>query len=94
MGTDDLPSLFVQLLREQVKAAVTEALAGALPAQQPAPALLTSDELAQQIQVSRSKLDELVRAGLPYLRVGSTRRFELPAVLSWLRSQTDDEAAA
>lgn len=43
--------------------------------------------------ISRSKLGELVRSGLPHLRVGATRRFEFDRVLSWLREQGDQEAA-
>lgn len=92
MQASDLPFLFVQMLREQVKEAVAEALAEVVPARQPAaPALLTSDELAQSLKVSRSKLDELVRAGLPFVKVGSTRRYELAEVLNWLKFNTSGE---
>lgn len=89
MQASDLPSLLVQMLRDEVRAAVAEALAEATPARQPPPALLTSDELAQSLKVSRSKLDELVRAGLPHVRCGATRRFEFDRVLTWLREQSE-----
>lgn len=91
MQASDLPSLLAQMLRDEVRAAVAEALAEATPARQPPPALLTSDGLAQQLQISRSKLDELVREGLPFVKVGATRRYELAEVLNWLKFNTSGE---
>lgn len=98
MRDDAAPSWLVAsalaLLRaEPIREALAEVLAEVVPARQPAPELMTSDELAQSLKVSRSKLDELVRSGLPHLRVGATRRFELERVLAYLREQSDQEAA-
>lgn len=86
-------SALALLRAEPIREALAEVLAERLPAQSERPTLLTSDELAESLKVSRSKLDELVRSGLPHLKVGATRRFEFERVLSWLRSQRAQEAA-
>lgn len=97
MRDDAAPSWLVAsalaLLRaEPIREALAEVLAEVVPARQPAPELMTSDELAQSLKVSRSKLDELVRAGLPHVRCGATRRFEFDRVLTWLREQSEEAA--
>lgn len=86
-----VPLVATVLRADPIREALAEVLAGAIPARQPAPALLTSDELAQQLRISRSKLDELAKEGLPFVRVGSTRRYELAEVLNWLRFTTSGE---
>lgn len=88
-----VPLVATVLRADPIREALAEVLAGAAPAQSERPALLTSDELAESLKVSRSKLDELVRSGLPHLRVGATRRFEFERVLAYLREQSDQEAA-
>lgn len=91
---DAIAELVASLLRsEPVRTALAEVLAEVTPSQTIAPAVLTSDELCEALRISRSKLDGLVGAGLPYLRVGSTRRYQLSAVLEWLREQDEQEAA-
>ena len=51
------------------------------------PTLLTRDMLARELSISPSQLDRLRAQGLPCLRVAGMPRFELAAVLSWLRAQ-------
>lgn len=99
MRDDAAPSWLVAsalaLLRaEPIREALAEVLAGAMPARQPTPALLTPDQLAQQLQVSRSKLDSMLTDDptFPFVRVGAVRRFELEKVLDHLREQSDDAA--
>lgn len=100
MRDDAAPSWLVAsalaLLRaEPIREALAEVLAGAMPARQPAPALLTPDQLAQQLQISRSKLDSMLSDDptFPFVRVGAVKRFELEKVLDHLREQRDQEAA-
>jgi excisionase family DNA binding protein len=64
--------------------------------------LLTRQQLAEQLQCSLSKIDQLVREGMPGIRVGDVWRFELAEVLAWCRARhaaapdtdTHEEAAA
>ncbi len=46
--------------------------------------ILTTDELIQELKISRSHLWRLRKAGLPHLKVGGAVRFELPLVEQWL----------
>lgn len=52
----------------------------------PAAPLLTIDELADWLHVSRGTIYNLLAQGLPYLRVGD-RRFDRDAVFRWLESR-------
>jgi hypothetical protein len=54
---------------------------------QTVPALLTRDMLARELSISPSQLDRLRAQGLPCLRVAGMPRFELAAVLTWLRAK-------
>jgi hypothetical protein len=89
-------------LRELVTAAVAEALEGA-SASRHAPTLLDRAAIANALDVSVATLDRLRLEGMPELRLGDVPRFELDAVLGWLRSRRasaevaeghDDERAA
>jgi hypothetical protein len=74
---------------ERVRQAVADTFVPLLRDERARPALLTSEQLCEQLQISRSKLDALLTIGLPNVRVGSTRRYELTEVTSWLRSQDE-----
>lgn len=90
-----VPLVATVLRADPIREALAEVLAERLPAQSERPALLTPDQLAQQLQISRSKLDSMLSDDptFPFVRVGAVKRFELNAVLDYLRSQRDQEAA-
>lgn len=53
-------------------------------------ALITRDEIAKILRVTRSYLDSaaLVGKGPPYFRVGRSIRYDRQCVADWLTSQT------
>jgi excisionase family DNA binding protein len=52
--------------------------------------LLTPDELCDALGIGRSKLDELVRKGLPQVRLGAqTPRYKLADVETWFAMNPD-----
>jgi excisionase family DNA binding protein len=46
--------------------------------------LLTADELADHLHVSRAQVYNFLRLGLPSLKLGKSRRFRLADVTVWL----------
>lgn len=76
-----------------VKAALAEVMAEVAPAQGERRETLTSDELCDQLRISRSKLDTLVSVGLPCIKVGSARRFILAEAIQWAREHSEGKAA-
>lgn len=78
LGADAVAALVVD--------AVTDALERAAPGA--GPQLLDRNSLARSLGVSTSTVDRLVRTGLPCLLVCEARRFELAAVLEWLRARS------
>lgn len=80
---DGLVARVTQDLIDSVVEAVAELLK-----QHQAPALLDRQGLARALGVGVDTIDRLRREGAPVLRVGDVPRFELPAVLAWLRSRT------
>lgn len=46
--------------------------------------LLTENELAERLRLSRSFLWGLRKRGLPHLRIGRTVRYEFQTVADWL----------
>lgn len=83
--TAQLVVLTPEALRTLVSDAVADALGGA-PGNA-APGLLDRASLARALGVSTSTVDRLGRVGLPCLLVCEAKRFELPAVLEWLRQR-------
>lgn len=55
-------------------------------APEPAPALLDRNQLARELSVSQATIDRLRREGLPTIWLFDAPRFELVAVLAWLKS--------
>lgn len=51
------------------------------------PRLLNRKQLCAALGRSLASLDRDIAAGLPFVRVGSHRRFDLPAVMLWLDQQ-------
>ncbi len=51
--------------------------------------LLTADELADHLNVSRAQVYNFLRLGLPSLKLGRSRRFRLSDVSVWLEQFSD-----
>lgn len=64
---------------------VRDAVAAALPA--PAPALLDGAELARELRCSDRQVRRLRAMGMPSIRIVDSYRYELSAVLAWLRQR-------
>lgn len=58
---------------------------------EPLPALLDRGRLARELCCAAGTVDRLVRDGLPFVRVGADRRFDLVHVKAWLESRTNGE---
>jgi excisionase family DNA binding protein len=53
------------------------------------PEVLTQAEVAELLRVERHHVKKLIEMGLPYVRVGSLRRFFRRAVLAWMTANGD-----
>ena len=53
--------------------------------------LLTAEELAEHLNVSRAQVYNFMRRGLPSLKVGKSRRFRLSDVTPWLDQFSDGD---
>jgi hypothetical protein len=73
-------------LREEIAAAVG-AIKPAAPAND-APTLLDRTQLAKALGCSLPTVDRLRRQGAPQFLLGDAPRFELDAVLAWLRTRS------
>jgi len=53
------------------------------------PEVLTPNDVAEILRVSRSKINQLIAAdGIPFVRIGKRRiRFNREAVMKWFREQ-------
>jgi len=81
--SDPISSAIAAALEPVIRAAVRAELAEVQSAE-PAPALLTCDELCVQLRCSRSLLGKLRTEGMPELRLCDSPRFRLADVLAWL----------
>ena len=50
---------------------------------------LSTGELMDTLNISRSTVNRLVNRGLPHIWVGSTRRFPLAEVIKWLKNDQE-----
>lgn len=50
--------------------------------------VLTKAELAEALRVSVRSINKLQNIGLPRVKIGTSVRYELAAVLEWLRSRS------
>jgi excisionase family DNA binding protein len=73
-----------QLVADVVQAAVDE-VARPLP-----PALLDTEQLCHELGVSAPTVRRMRDEGMPVVRIGDVYRYELAAVLAWLRSRGRD----
>ena len=65
---------------------ITEAVEQALGAREAEPVLLDRERLARALSVSLPTVDRLRAAGMPTVWVVQAPRFELAAVLEWIRT--------
>jgi hypothetical protein len=80
-----LAVLTAEELAEVVRSVLAEELAERLP--KTGPTLLDRRGLAAELGCGVDTLDKLRREGLPTLMLGDSPRFELAAVLEWLRER-------
>jgi hypothetical protein len=71
-----------------LEAAVDRARLATTPANDAPSALLDRTGLAKALQCSLPSIDRLRREGLPQLTIGDAPRFEIDAVLAWLRARS------
>lgn len=86
INTPELPAVTLTRaeLRDLISTAVREEL---LALDLNPPALLTAKAMARELAISDRTLHELRRKGLPTVWVGASPRFELEAVITWLRKR-------
>ena len=77
--------LIRNIIREEVQASAGVVRARA---QNPPPALLTREQLSKELMVSESQVDKLRKAGMPWVRVGDSPRFELAACMQYFKRMT------
>jgi len=82
------------VIREAVFDAFTELEAGMRNSAEPAPALLTVDQLCAAVQTSRATLHRLRSEGLPTIMLLDSPRLRLADVVAWLEARTADRAIA
>jgi len=92
MTSPELGTVLAELLRRVVREELDRAICELSPPERH-PALLDRQQLAKELGVSAAKVDQLRREGIPHVQlgVGGVRRFELAAVLSWLRNRARDD---
>lgn len=74
---------------DELRALLAETLREFSDRRDPSPALVDRAGLARALGVSPASVDRLRGEGLPELRVGDAPRFELEAVLRWLRGKAE-----
>jgi hypothetical protein len=77
-------------IEDSLRTIVREALAELLPppaAPERRPALLDRKAIATELGVSVATVDRLCRDGMPFVRLGDSKRFELARVLEWARNR-------
>ena len=78
---------FDETLSALVREAVRAELAVLPKAPETRPTLLDRKGLARELAVSVASIDRLAREGLPFVRVGAVKRFDLKLIRAWLDSQ-------
>ena len=49
--------------------------------------ILTAKEFMEMLKISRSKMDLLIREGIPHMKVGQLIRFDEDEVMKWLNKK-------
>jgi hypothetical protein len=78
-----LAATIAPIVRDALADALAEHEVGAAPK----PALLNTEELAHELRTSPSTIHRLRKAGLPVIMLIESPRYELSAVLSWLKAR-------
>lgn len=81
-----LPALLPVAVGDLVDA-ITDRVIEVLEAQPPRPALLTRSQLARELGCCSKTVARLEGDGLPRVMLGDSPRYELAAVLAWLRQR-------
>lgn len=84
---DDADALLVTLKAGQLRELMREELERARAEMPQAPALIDQRELARNLGLSERTVYTLRGEGLPTIMIGDSPRFELAAVLVWLRNR-------
>jgi len=82
----DVNAPFAELVRGVVREELDRFACELSPQERP-PTLLDRKQLARELNVSASTVDNLRHKGMPCLKVVDSPRFELEAVLDWLRNR-------
>ena len=85
-------NLVVTMTRDELRELIREELTELQPHEVPS-ALITIDALCAALSCSRTTINRFRGEGMPSMRFGDSPRFELSAVLEWLR-QREQRAAA
>lgn len=85
----DLGKLLEEKLEEIVERVLERHLGELASRGAPAGGLASKREACRALRVSTYKLDELVKAGMPVVRLGSqSPRFDVAACVEWLKART------
>ena len=76
----------VVLSAEQLQELIANAVSLGLAHVAQRPALLDRRARAEALMCSASQVDKLRRAGMPWVRVGDSPRFDLEACLEWCKA--------
>jgi len=50
---------------------------------------LTTDEVCDKLKIHYNTLHKLCKKGLPFFKIGRSKRFELNKVTDWLKARTE-----
>ena len=53
--------------------------------------LLTTDQLAEYLQVTNQSIYNYKKQGMPYVKVGSNYRYEVEKVLNWMKEKENNK---
>lgn len=81
------PMMILPLSEERLREIIREELSGLTPKGDEGPLLLTCSALCRRLGVSRASVYRWRGEGMPSLRAGDEHRYELDAVMSWLRGR-------
>jgi DNA modification methylase/predicted DNA-binding transcriptional regulator AlpA len=54
--------------------------------------MITEKELIEELKISRTTLWRLKKSGMPYLKVGSSYRYDKNEILNWIKNYTADDS--
>lgn len=90
MSDDDIPGEVIVCTPERLSSLVSSAVRDAIGSG--AQLLVDKQTLAQRLSCSACHIDNLRKAGMPWVAVGQAVRFEPHKVLEWLKATGQDQA--